>query len=68
MAWGAEATKARTLDSDHLMILVLALAGWWATVPQVARMMTGADESDVDEDARRRASVVEAVRWMAVVG
>ena len=48
------------------MILVLSLAGWWATVPQVAKMITGAEETDGAEDARRRASVVEAVRRMAV--
>ena len=54
------------VDADHLMFLVLSLAGWWATVPQVARMMTGAEDTDAGEDARRRASVVEAVRRMAV--
>lgn len=51
------------LDADHLMFLVLALAGWWSAVPQVARMLTGAD--DDKERARRRASVVEAARRLA---
>lgn len=52
------------LDADHLTFLVLALAGWWSTVPQVARMLTGVDS--LEEHARRRASVVEAARRLAV--
>lgn len=51
------------IDADHLAFLVLALAGWWSAVPQVARMLTGAD--DEAERARRRASVVEAARRLA---
>ncbi|MFT0846255.1 TetR family transcriptional regulator [Actinomycetaceae bacterium L2_0104] len=48
------------IDSGHLVFLVLALAGWWSAVPQVARMLTGpADEA---EHARRRAAVVLAAR------
>ncbi|SJM69087.1 TetR family transcriptional regulator [Gulosibacter sp. 10] len=54
------------LDADHLMFLVLALAGWWTAVPQVARMITGA-ESEA-EHARRRASVVAAARRLAEPG
>lgn len=50
-------------DADHLTFLVLALAGWWYAVPQVARMLTGADSDK--ERARRRASVVEAARRLA---
>ena len=53
----------QALDSDHLMFLVLALAGWWSAVPQVARMFTG--DEDVNEHARRRASVIEAARRLA---
>src|SRR5690625_2241214 len=51
------------LSADHLMFLILSLAGWWSAVPQVARMITGA-ESDA-EHARRRASVVAAARRLA---
>lgn len=51
------------IDADHLVFLVLALAGWWSAVPQVARMLTGRD--DPQEHARRRASVVEAARRLA---
>ena len=46
---------------DLLNVLLLSLAGYWAALPQVARMITGA-VADADEDARRRASVVEAAR------
>ncbi|SDE95458.1 hypothetical protein SAMN05421720_1183 [Rhodospira trueperi] len=52
-----------TLDADHLAFLILALAGWWSAVPQVARMLTGVD--DEAERIRRRASVVEAARRLA---
>lgn len=51
------------LPADHLAFLVLALAGWWSAVPQVARMLTG--EDDARERERRRASVVEAARRLA---
>ncbi|WP_323865189.1 hypothetical protein [Xenorhabdus cabanillasii] len=53
----------RTLEPDHLVFLVLALAGWWSAVPQVARMLTGSD--DRQEQARRRVSVIEAARRLA---
>lgn len=49
------------IDPDLLNILLLSLAGYWAALPQVARMITGATP-DPEEDARRRASVVEAAR------
>lgn len=50
-------------DADHLMFLVLSLAGWWSAVPQVARMITSeANEVEID---RRRASVVAAARKLA---
>ena len=58
-----QGTITRTLDADHLAFLVLALAGWWSAVPQVARMLTGTDSPE--ESARRRASVVEAARRLA---
>ncbi|MCE8030071.1 TetR family transcriptional regulator [Halomonas daqingensis] len=49
--------------ADHLTFLVLALAGCWSSMPQIARMLTGDD--DDKERARRRASVVEAARRLA---
>jgi AcrR family transcriptional regulator len=49
---------------DLLNFLLLSLAGYWAAVPQVARMITGASTDDA-EDARRRACVVEAARRIA---
>jgi AcrR family transcriptional regulator len=51
------------LEADHLIFLVLALAGWWSAVPQVARMLTGPESEQ--EHARRRASVVKAARRLA---
>jgi len=52
-------------DAAHLVFLVLSLAAWWFAVPQVARMLTGADADDPGELARRRAAVVEAARRLA---
>lgn len=50
-------------EADQLMFLVLALAGWWSAVPQVARMITGPESPE--EHARRRASVVRAAEKLA---
>lgn len=55
-----QGTVTGDIDADHLTFLVLALAGWWSAVPQVARMLTG--PLTEDEHARRRASVVTAAR------
>src|SRR4051795_12081382 len=49
------------MPPDLLNFLLLSLAGYWALVPQVARMITGAT-GDETEDARRRACVVQAAR------
>ncbi|CAI1149604.1 Rut operon repressor [Serratia rubidaea] len=53
----------QAIEADHLAFLVLALAGWWSAVPQVARMLTGTDSAE--EHSRRRASVIEAARRLA---
>ena len=53
------------LDADHLAFLIIALAAWWISAPQLARMLTGADDSDPAEHARRRASVVRAAERLA---
>ncbi|WP_217999646.1 hypothetical protein [Thauera butanivorans] len=58
-----QGTVTDALEADHLAFLVLSLAGWWSAVPQVARMFTGQDGPQ--EQARRRASVVEAARSLA---
>ncbi len=53
-------------DADHIVFLVLSLASWWSSVPQVARMLTGpATEA---EHARRRESVVRACPQACPVG
>ena len=51
------------IDADHMIFLILSLAGWWSSVPQVARMLTGSDTEA--ERARRRESVVWAARRIA---
>ena len=53
-------------DAAQLMVLVLSIAGWWATVPQVARMLCG--PLSEEEHARRRAAVVRAARRLAAPG
>jgi AcrR family transcriptional regulator len=65
----AAAQRAGVLDSDvdpeHLVFMIIGLAAWWAAAPQVARMLTGADDSDPAEHARRRASVIRAAERLA---
>ncbi len=53
------------LSAAHLTFALIALAAWWQTVPQLARMITRADPDDAAERARRRAFVVEAARRLA---
>ncbi|MCQ9387145.1 TetR family transcriptional regulator [Brevibacterium sp. 50QC2O2] len=53
-------TVTESIDADHMMFLILSLAGWWSAAPQVARMITGPETEA--EHARRRASVVTAAR------
>jgi hypothetical protein len=50
-------------DARDLLFVVIAMSAWWAAMPQVARMVTGADDSPV-ERARRRASVVAVARGL----
>jgi AcrR family transcriptional regulator len=56
---------AGDIDPSHLVFLVIALAAWWISAPQLATMLTGADDTDADEHARRRASVVRAAERLA---
>ncbi len=68
LAYGAaqrDGTLAGDLDSDHLAFVIIGLAAWWIAAPQLARMLTGADDSDMAEHARRRASVVRAAELLA---
>lgn len=53
------------IDPAYLVFMLIALASWWDAAPQVARMLSGADPTDPDERARRRAAVVEAARRIA---
>jgi AcrR family transcriptional regulator len=51
------------IDPDHLVFLIIALAAWWFSVPQLAVMLTG--EQNAGQQARRRASVVRAAERLA---
>ena len=53
--------KTRSGAIQLAAALMLSLAGYLSALPQVARMMTGAEASEA-EHARRRAAVVEAAR------
>jgi AcrR family transcriptional regulator len=53
------------IDARDLLFAVMAMAAWWSAVPQVARMITGADDSAPGERARRRASVVAVASHLA---
>ena len=53
------------IDAGHLMFMIIGLAAWWHSVPQLATMMTGAAADSPDEHARRRAFVVEAAQRLA---
>ena len=48
------------------MFMLIALGAWWLSVPQLARMLTGAEASDPTEHARRRAFVVRAAQRLAL--
>ena len=53
------------LSPEYLVFMIIGLAAWWVSAPQLARMLTGADDSDAAEHARRRASVVSAAERLA---
>jgi AcrR family transcriptional regulator len=53
------------IDPDHLLFFIIALAAWWLCVPQLGRMLTGTDDTNPTERARRRASVVRAAERLA---
>ena len=54
------------LDPSHLVFLIIGLNAWWFSAPQLARMLTGSEEHDQAEHARRRASVVRAAQRLAL--
>lgn len=62
----AAAQRAGTLPAEpnapHLYFLLISLAVWWFAVPQIARMLTGADDAQPEEHARRRAAITDAAR------
>lgn len=56
----------KDIDAAQLMMFILSIAGWWSTVPQVARMLCG--PLSEEEHARRRAAIVQAARRLATPG
>ena len=56
------------IDAGHLMFMIIGLAAWWFSVPQLATMLTGTDADAAGEQAKRRAFVVEAARRLAGIG
>lgn len=66
----ADAQRDEVLDDDldpaHLVFLIIGLAAWWYCVPQLARMLSDADDDDPVEHARRRATVVRAAQRLAL--
>jgi AcrR family transcriptional regulator len=54
-----------SVDPGHLVFALIALAAWWQTVPQLAEMITGTNQHDPPERARRRAFIVDAARRLA---
>ncbi|MBW3069374.1 MULTISPECIES: TetR family transcriptional regulator [unclassified Actinomyces] len=59
-------TVSGSISARSLYFQLLALAGYSAVMPQVARMVTGSTD-DADSLARYRAEVVEAARRLAAV-
>jgi AcrR family transcriptional regulator len=61
----AQGTIDPSLDPRDLVLLVIGLAAWAHAAPQLTRMVEGVDACGSEARARRRASVVEAVRRIA---
>ena len=53
------------LDPAYVVFMLIALAAWWFSVPQLAWMLTSTDPDDPAERARRRAFVVHAAERLA---
>jgi AcrR family transcriptional regulator len=54
------------LDPAHLVFVIIGLAAWWFSVPQLGRMLTGGDADDPEEFARRRATVMRAAERLVL--
>ena len=53
-----------SIAAADLLFLVLSLSSWWASAPQIARMISSAEDV-ADVRVGRRASVAEAARRLA---
>jgi hypothetical protein len=69
VAMFAEAQRDGTLNDDldpaKLVFLLIGLAAWWFAVPQLSRMVTGADGSASTVRSLRRACVASAAQHLA---
>jgi AcrR family transcriptional regulator len=67
----AQAQRDGVIDDQiapgHLMFMIIGLAAWWFSVPQLATMLTGAEADAAGERARRRSLVVEAAQRLSGV-
>ena len=50
------------LNPNHVVFMLLSLAGWWFAVPQIARMLVVKNEETNNALAQYRAHIVEAAR------
>lgn len=56
----------KEIEADKLLFLLIALAAWWFSVPQLARMITNSDGTRSSERTARRVCVVNAARRLAL--
>lgn len=58
-------TITSAIPAAHLLYLLLSLASWWTAAPQLARLVTGAPDAELDRSIRR-AAVAEAARRLVL--
>ncbi|WP_335983714.1 hypothetical protein [Streptomyces sp. CA2R106] len=54
------------IPADHLLFMLIGLAAWWSSVPQLATFLSGRPAQSEDEISRRRRSVVLAAEQLAL--
>ncbi|WP_435131671.1 TetR family transcriptional regulator [Actinacidiphila sp. bgisy144] len=54
------------IPADHLLFMLIGLAAWWSSVPQLATFLSGRPAQSEDEISRRRSSVVLAAERLAL--
>ncbi len=61
----ASGQLAEDIETAHLVFMVIALAAWWFSAPQVIAMLTGRPADSPEERAKQRHSLVTAARRLA---